>query len=161
MGIVSLVNQDAAKINILRDEMNRYRTELVNGQDQLRVAHELQSSLIREQQNQANNIIVLQQKIRSLQQEEKQVRSRLATITQIAGFYGKLKAVCEGVRENISWVVDIIEELNDDQPRIMDFDESGQELVPLRTALAKLDGLLNNHSVQRTLMLKNETLRLA
>lgn len=161
MGIVSLVNQDAAKIKILRDEMSRFNDALSKGNDQLRIATELEATLVREKQNLANSVVLLQQKISTLQTEEKQVRARLAAITQIAGFYGKLKAICENVRENVNWVLDIIEELNDDQPRIIDFDESGQELVPLRTALAKFDSMLNTELVQDALMVSNETLRLA
>ncbi|EBM0567362.1 hypothetical protein DP643_23510 [Salmonella enterica] len=143
LGIKSLIDQDAARIHILQDEMNRYSDALGNGENQLRVAKDVQMTLSEEQKRNENNIKDLQKQVDKLHLEEKNVRTKLATITQVAGFYGKLKAVCAGVRENIIWVQDIIEELNDDQPRIVDIDASGLELVPLRTALAKLDGLLS------------------
>ncbi|EMW0229961.1 hypothetical protein AADY61_004243 [Salmonella enterica] len=161
LGIKSLIDQDAARINILRDEMNSYRDALRNGENQLRVAKELQVTLCEEQRRNEKNIKALEKQVDKFHLEEKNVRTKLAAITQVAGFYGKLKAVCEGVRKNIIWVLDIIEELNDDQPRIVDIDASGLELVPLRTALAKLDGLLSTDRMQETFANRNEMLSLA
>ncbi len=161
LGIKSLIDQDAIHINILRDEMNRYRDALRTGENQLIVAKEVQVTLCEEQKRNENNIKTLEKQVDKLHLEEKNVRAKLAAITQVAGFYGKLKAVCECVRKNIIWVIDIIEELNDEQPRIVDIDASGLELVPLRTALVKLDGLLSTDRIQSTFANKNEMLNLA
>ncbi|EAA7680382.1 hypothetical protein I5X18_003989 [Salmonella enterica] len=155
LGIKSLIDQDAARIKILRDEMNRYSDALRNSENQLRVAKDVQVTLCEERKRNENNIIALEKQVDKLHLEEKNVRTKLAAITQVAGFYGKLKAVCEGVRKNIIWILDIIEELNDDHPRIVDIDASGLELVPLRTALAKLDGLLSTDRIQDTFANRN------
>lgn len=143
LAIKSLIDQDTARINILRDKMNRYRDALRNGENQLRVAIDVQVTLYQEQKRNESNIKSLEKQVDKLHLEEKNIHTKLAAITQVAGFYGKLKVACEGVRKNIIWVLDIIEELNDDQPRIVDIDASGLKLVPLGTALAKLDGLLS------------------
>ncbi|MEB6377688.1 hypothetical protein MXM41_01845 [Leclercia adecarboxylata] len=159
-GIKSLIDQDAARINTLRDEINRYRNALRDGESQLKIAKEIQSTLREEQKRNEIQTQNLNREMEKLQLEEKNVRIKLAAITQVAGFYGKLKAICEGVRKNILWVLDIIEELNDDQPRIIDIDASGTEMIPLRTALAKLDGLLSSDRVQATFN-RNDALSLA
>lgn len=156
LGIKSLIDQDAARIKILKSEINRYRDALRNGENQLKVAKDVKVTLCEEKKCNENNIKALEKQMDKLHLEEKNVRTKLAAITQVAGFYGKLKAVCEGVNKNIIWVLDIIEELNDNQPRIVDIDSSGLELVPLKTALVKLDGLLSTDIVQETFANRNE-----
>lgn len=140
MGIKSLIEQDAARI--------------------LKVARQLQMTLRDEQKRNETQTQTLTKTMEKLHQEEKSVRIKLAAITEVAAFYGKLRVICESVRKNILWVLDIIEELNDDQPRIVDIDASHTELVPLRTALAKLDDLLSSDRVQANFA-NNEALSIA
>ncbi len=160
MGIKSLIEQDAARIKILMDEINRYRTAMASGESQLKVARQLQMTLRDEQKRNETQTQTLTKTMEKLHQEEKSVRIKLAAITEVAAFYGKLRVICESVRKNILWVLDIIEELNDDQPRIVDIDASHTELVPLRTALAKLDDLLSSDRVQANFA-NNEALSIA
>ncbi|WP_225086737.1 hypothetical protein U1R68_18865 [Pectobacterium colocasium] len=160
LGIKSLVDQDAARISILRDEINNYQNALKEDENKLKVARNLQVTLRDQQKHDEGSVTALEKQVEELHQEEKNTRTKLASITQISGFYGKLKVICENVSENITWILDIIDDLNDDQPRIVDIDASGVELVPLRTALARLDSLLNTPQIQQTIA-ANEALILA
>ncbi|PLY38211.1 hypothetical protein [Pectobacterium aquaticum] len=160
LGIKSLVDQDAARISILRDEIKNYQNALREDENKLRVARDLQVKLHEQQKHHESNIRYLEKQVDGLRQEEHNIRAKLAAFTQIAGFYGKLKVVCESVTENITWILDIIDDLNDDQPRIVDIDASGLELVPLRSALTSLDRLLSTDKVQQTIA-ANEALILA
>ncbi|GKX42237.1 hypothetical protein SOASR015_12710 [Pectobacterium carotovorum subsp. carotovorum] len=160
LGIKSLIDQDAARIGILRDQINQYSEALKEDKNNLKVSRDLQVTLHEQQHHYENTVKALEKQVAELHQEEKNIRTKLASLIQVAGFYGKLKVICESVSENITWVLDIIDDLNDDQPRIVDIDASGQELVPLRAALARLDNLLSTEKVQQTLAI-NEALRLA
>ncbi|QSD37132.1 hypothetical protein H5A40_08520 [Pectobacterium brasiliense] len=160
LGIKSLVDQDAARIRILQEEINRYRDALKTDESNLKVARDLQVTLREQQKHHESSVKALEKQVDELNQKEQTIRTKLASITQIAGFYGKLKAVCENVSENITWILDIIDDLNDNQPRIVDIDASGQELVPLRAALARLDSLLSTDKAQQAFA-ANEALRLA
>ena len=151
LGIKSLIEQDYVRIKMLRDDIKKYQDALKDDINHLDVARELRQKLLKDQERNRESVKALEGEMGKLHAEEKSIRLKLSAMPIITLFYGKLKILCDNVHEKITWVLDIVEELNDSQPRIIDIDASGSELVPLRTALAQMDHLLNTDTMQAAL----------
>ncbi|MBD9628155.1 hypothetical protein IB279_34965 [Ensifer sp. ENS06] len=147
MGIITLVDQDEARIRSLNDERQRYRQERENDEGRLNATRDLLSSLQSQRDEYTRTIKQLEVAEDTLHQNEKAARRKLAYFTDISLFYGKLQAMCEGIETNIASVADVVQELNDAQPRIVDIDASGSELISLKAALYKFDALLGSEPI--------------
>lgn len=147
MGIITLVDQDQAKIRSLTDERERYRQERDMDEGRLSATRDLLSSLQTQRDEYTRTIKQLESTEDTLHQNEKAARRKLAFFTDISLFYGKLQAVCDGIGNNLASVADVVDELNDASPRIVDIDASGSELIPLKAALFKFDAMLGNEPV--------------
>ncbi|MBD9571880.1 hypothetical protein [Ensifer sp. ENS08] len=147
MGIITLVDKDEAKIRSLTDERDRYRQERERDEGQLSATRDLLASLQGQRDEYTRTIKQLEATEDTLHQNEKAARRKLAFFTDISLFYGKLQAVCDGIGTNIASIADVVEELNDSQPRIVDIDASGSELISLKAALFKFDAMLGDEPV--------------
>lgn len=147
MGIISLVDQDQAKIRSLSEERERYRQDRENNESSLDATRNLLSTLKAQRDECTRAVKEMEAAEDILHQNEKTARRKLAFFTDIALFYGKLHVLCDGIATNISSVADVVEELNDTRPRIVDFDSSGSELISLKDALFKFDAMLGDEPV--------------
>jgi chromosome segregation ATPase len=143
-GIASLINDDTGHIKSLNDELSRYQNEIHQDDENIKnIGNKL--SLLNEKKRSSEAIVdELSQREIVLQEHEKSCRQRLAYFTDVTLFYGKLLIMSQQVEHKIDDVVDIVEELNDSTPTIIDFDSSGKDLISLRQALEKFDQLVSD-----------------
>ncbi len=146
-GIATLVNQDQAKINALRPEINSYRDAVQKSKVNLIQTKNLLAQLQASKRSSEATVTQLKKREEELNQNEKACRQKLGFFTNVALFYGKLVIVAQQVDNRIDDVVDIIEELDDDTPTIIDFDGSGEDLISLKEALEKFDTFLDSEPV--------------
>ena len=145
MGIETLINDDSGHIKSLNEEISRYQNKLNNDQNEIRKTE----SLLRELENKKNSserlIAEYDKRAIELQKMEKEFRQKVAFFTNVALFYGKLSILLQQVEHRIDDVVDIVNELNDSTPTIIDFDSSGEDLISLKQALEKFDRFLGEN----------------
>jgi hypothetical protein len=84
----------------------------------------------------------LQHREAELHAQEKICRQKLAYFTDVALFYGRLLIMAQQVEHRIEDVRDIVQQLDDEKPTIIDFDSSGADLISLRRSLERFDELL-------------------
>ena len=142
MGIDSLIENDAGRIKSLNEEIAKYTNQLKNDEDNIRTHESLLVKL--DAQKKASEILIAESEKRETEfhELEKNCKQKITFFTNVALFYGKLLILLKEVEHRIDDVVDIVDELNDSTPTIVDFDSSGGDLVSLRQALEKFDQFL-------------------
>ena len=144
MGITTLINDDAGHIDSLNNEISRYINEIHQDDDNIRETGNMLNCLNEKKRSSEDLVAELSKKETDLQEHEKSFRQRVAYFTNIALFYGKLLVMSQQVEHRIDDVTDIVEELNDSTPTIIDFDSSGQDLISLKQSLEKFDQLVSD-----------------
>lgn len=146
MGIDSLVHQDKQSIAALEPEVERYRRAVEESKDDLQHTQEMLANLRKANESSQAAVRELDRRQAQLHDALATCRKKAAFFTNVALFYGKLVELTNQVDRKIDNVVDIIEELDDDSPTIVDFDGSGDDVISLREALNKFDLFLGDHS---------------
>lgn len=142
MGIDSLIENDAGRIKSLNEEIAQYKNQSEDDKRNIEIHESLLRELHNKEQSSQSLILALEQREYELHELEKNCRQKLTFFTNVALFYGELLILLEQVEHRIDDVVDIVDELNDSTPTIVDFDGSGEDLVSLRQALEKFDQFL-------------------
>ena len=70
-------------------------------------------------------------------------RKKLTFFFDIVLFYGRLSLLFSDIDRKIDGIMDIVEELDDETPTIIDFDSSQHDLLSLKQALIKSDKFLD------------------
>jgi chromosome segregation ATPase len=147
MGVQCLINNDTGRINELNNQIQNFNDLLNNNSLEIQKADELLKSLSDSKRAYEVSIAQLKEKENILNTNEQLSRNNLAFITNAALFYGKLSVMLDQIDHRIDDVVDIVAELNDKTPTIIDFDSSGTSLISLREAMIKYDKVLETSSV--------------
>ncbi|ACL75650.1 coiled-coil domain-containing protein [Ruminiclostridium cellulolyticum] len=147
MGVQCLINNDAGRINELNDSIKKYNEILKNNSDEFNKSDDLLKGLSEQKKLYEVSIAKLKEKESVLHTSEQVSRNNLAFITNAALFYGRLSVMLDQIEHRIDDVVDIVEELNDKTPTIIDFDSSGTSLISLKEAMVKFDKILETSEV--------------
>lgn len=142
MGVQCLINNDTGRIQELHKQIERFNGLLNNNSLEIQKADELLKSLGESKRAYEVSFAQLKEKENILNANEHLSRNNLAFITNAALFYGRLSVMLEQIDHRIDDVVDIVAELNDKTPTIIDFDSTGTSLVSLREAMIKYDKVL-------------------
>jgi chromosome segregation ATPase len=142
MGIAALVDNDAGRIRSLNEELSRFKEAMQHDQDVLRNAEQLLRQLAAKKESSLALLEGLQHREAELHAQEKICRQKLAYFTDVALFYGRLLIMAQQVEHRIEDVRDIVQQLDDEKPTIIDFDSSGADLISLRRSLERFDELL-------------------
>ncbi len=147
MGVQCLINNDTGRIQELHKQIERFNGLLNNNSLEIQKADELLKSLGESKRAYEVSLAQFKEKENILNANEHVSRNNLAFITNAALFYGRLSVMLEQIDHRIDDVVDIVAELNDKTPTIIDFDSTGTSLVSLREAMIKYDKVLETSSV--------------
>jgi chromosome segregation ATPase len=147
MGITTLVNDDTGRIKSLNEELSKYKNAIHQDDEKIKNAENILNYLNEKKRSSEALVAELSNREIDLQKHEKSCRQRLSYFTNVALFYGKLLIMSQEVEHRINDVIDIVDELNDTTPSIIDFDSSGKDLISLRQSLEKFDQLLSNEPV--------------
>lgn len=152
VAIQALIENDSLMIANLQDELSRTLSAYRGDVDEAARQAQLLSSLQAQEKQYEAFMADYRSKESSLHELESAYRAKVVALTDVALFYGKVALLVNDVAHRVQDVVDIVAELNDTTPRILDFDESGEVLVSLRDSLSRFDRMLNE-STPRTLQL--------
>jgi septal ring factor EnvC (AmiA/AmiB activator) len=147
MGVQCLINNDAGRIQELNNQIQKFNEVLKNNSAEIEKADYLLTSLNESKRSYEVSLAQLKEKENILHENEQLSRNNLAFITNAALFYGKLSVMLNQIGHRIDDIVDIVSELNDKTPTIIDFDSSGTSLVSLREAMVKFDKVLETSGV--------------
>ena len=142
MGVQCLINNDAGRIQELQNKIQKFKELLNNNSSEIHNAEELLKSLAESKRAYEVSLAQLREKENILNTNEQLSRNNLAFITNAALFYGRLSVMLVQIDHRIDDVVDIVAELDDKAPKIIDFDSTGKSLVSLREAMIKYDKVL-------------------
>lgn len=144
-GISSLVHKDKQKISSLEPEVDRYEKSLHDSEANLEATRNMLANLKSTTAQLQKTVETLDQRRMALHNELVVCKRKAAFFTDVALFYGKLVIIAQQIDNRVTDVTDIIEELNDTTPRIIDFDGSGTDVISLRQALEKFDQFLSDN----------------
>ncbi len=147
MGVQCLINNDTGRIQELQNQIQKFNELLNNNSSEIQKADELLKSLGESKRSYEVSLAQLKEKENNLHTNEQLSRNNLAFITNAALFYGRLSVMLQQIDHRIDDVVDIVAELNDKTPKIIDFDSTGASLVSLREAMIKYDKVLETSSI--------------
>ncbi len=147
MGVQCLINNDTGRIQELQNQIQKFKELLNNNSSEIQKADELLKSLGESKRSYEVSLAQLKEKENNLHTNEQLSRNNLAFITNAALFYGRLSVMLQQIDHRIDDVVDIVAELNDKTPKIIDFDSTGASLVSLREAMIKYDKVLETSSI--------------
>ena len=144
LGIKSLVDQDQARIRTAEDEIRKYGQELEKNQKSEQAARKMLSAL-KEQQGSLQAIgRKLDENRTQMERNEQTLRAKMTFWLEMALFMGRLDTACTDIDHSIIGLQDIIGELNDQRPRIVDFTGAEVERISLAAALDRFEALLRN-----------------
>ncbi len=147
MGVQCLINNDTGRIQELQTQIQKFKELLNNNSLEIQKADELLKSLGESKRSYEVSLAQLKEKENILNANVQLSRNNLAFITNAALFYGRLSVMLEQIDHRIDDVVDIVAELNDKTPTIIDFDSTGTNLVSLREAMVKYDKVLETQYI--------------
>ncbi len=147
MGVQCLINNDTGRIQEMKNQIQRFNELLNNNSLEIQKADQLLKGLGESKRAYEVSLAQLKEKENNLNANEQLSRNNLAFITNAALFYGRLSVMLEQIDHRIDDVVDIVAELNDKTPTIIDFDSSGTSMISLREAMVKYDKVLENSGV--------------
>ncbi len=147
MGVQCLINNDTGRIQELHKQIERFNGLLNNNSLEIQKEDELLKGLGESKRAYEVSLAQLKEKENILNTNEQLSRNNLAFITNAALFYGRLSVMLEQIDHRIDDVVDIVAELNDKKPTIIDFDSSGTSMVSLREAMVKYDKVLETSGI--------------
>jgi LPS O-antigen subunit length determinant protein (WzzB/FepE family) len=133
---------DAGCIESLRQELSKYHNQLEDDEKNIKINESLLRELHNKEESSQSLILTSKQREYELHKLEENCRQKLTFFTDVALFYGKLSMLLEQVEDRINDVFDIVEELNDSTPTIIDFDSSEGVSISLKQALEKFDQFL-------------------
>ena len=155
MGIESLVNKDKQRIAALKPEIDRYRKDLQQSRVSLEQTEQLLKQLKRSKASSEAAVRELDRRQKQLHSTLKTCKDKAAFFTDVALFYGKLVVIANQVDHRIDDIEDIIAELDDSNPTIVDFDGSGEDVISLKDALTKFDSFLDDNPASREVQISN------
>ncbi len=147
MGVQCLINNDTGRIKELNNQIQNFKNLLNNNSSEIQKADEMLKSLGENKVAYEVSLAQLKEKENILNTNEQLSRNNLAFITNAALFYGRLSVMLEQIDHRIDDVVDIVTELNDKTPTIIDFDSSGTSMISLREAMVKYDKILETQYI--------------
>jgi chromosome segregation ATPase len=150
MGVQCLINNDAGRIQDLNNQIQKFNEVLKNNSVEIEKADYLLVKLGESKRSYEVSLAQLKEKENILHENEQLSRNNLAFLTNAALFYGRLSVMLNQIDHRIDDIADIVSELNDKTPTIIDFDSSGTSLVSLREAMVKFDKILETSGVAST-----------
>lgn len=151
MGIGSLIENDAGRIKSLNEEIAQYKNQSEDDKRNIEIHESLLRELHNKEEYSQSLMLASKQREYELHELEENCRQKLTFFTNVALFYGKLLILLEQVEHRIDDVVDIVDELNDSTPTIIDFDSSEGDLISLKQALEKFDQFLYSEPIKVTI----------
>jgi septal ring factor EnvC (AmiA/AmiB activator) len=148
MGIAALIDNDAGRIRSLQQELAAYQKALSDDNEKITGAERTLARLRETKQSSEKLIAELEGRENDLHKHEKASRRKLVFFTEVALFYGKLLVMLQEIDHKIEDVADIVNELDNSTPTIIDFDGSGKSLISLKQALEKFDDFLDHEPVE-------------
>ncbi|WP_156901546.1 hypothetical protein [Azohydromonas australica] len=142
MGIAALVEDDAGRIRSLSEELSRFNEAMRHDHEGLRNAGQLLDQLSAKKASSLALLDELQHREAELHEQQGISRQKLAYFTDVALFYGRLLIMAQQVGRRIEDVLDVVQQLDNERPTIIDFDGTGADLISLRRSLEKFDELV-------------------
>ena len=146
MAIDSEVKHDRQTIKDLSPEIRTFRSQISRNQQDLKSTKNFLKKLGQQHSDLSAEIKKLQAREMELHNSQSACRKKAAFFTDVALFYGKLVVLANQVEHRIQDVADIVAELDDETPRIVDFDGSGEDVISLGVALTKFDSFLDDNA---------------